>query len=171
MEFHVIESSSMAHDVLLGREFLKKNGLKINRQKQRIQQVLADGALWEVYMREDGSVRRMNWTGVPCRAQEEIKYDSGNLVKVPVVWGEKDGCSWINSVMMENTEEFFYDGEIEDKKKAEFMEGVPGILDPKNSEIFIEVEGAGKKGTINNGEIVGHISSVVTMEGEGKFKG
>ena len=166
VDFHVIETSSLIHDVLLGREFLKKNGLKINKCKSRIQQVSADGAMWEAYVRDDGSLQKVNWTGVPCRAEKDVEYESGNMIRVPVSWGKRDGCSWINSVITDTTEEFFYDGEVGNIKKAEFMEGIPGILDPDKNEIFIEVEGRKEKGLIKKGDIIGRISSVVTIEGE-----
>lgn len=144
------------YPIILGMEFLKENMIIIDMTKQKISKTNSDDSLINVYLDENGEVINVVRENVPVYCKEKTIVKSGETMKVPV-FANTSSC------MDPQLNLFYFEGNPSNKK----IETISGIIDQEEDDKYILVkatEGSRVGSTIKKGNLVGRMSTVLSIE-------
>ena len=80
----VVEQESIQYDIILGVDFLRKNGVKLGMSNRRITFKRVDGSSMIVRVNDDGSAVNVMWEKVPVYSKERTKVRKESVSKIPI---------------------------------------------------------------------------------------
>jgi len=153
--FNVLETRDDKYDIILGENFLKKNGFIINVNRRQIALSNKDGSRTNFYLKDDNELQTVIHERIPVYASEEV-----SLAKEV-----KPIC--VNFALSKFDVEkerkmLYYYGENKDG-----VEGLEGVLSEEQEENYVLLNSKGvKKSKVKAGDLVGYVSTVVELDEE-----
>ena len=140
--------------ILLGTDFMLKNQLEIFVKDRKVVKHSDQGGRVELYL--DGSGKPIEYLHCkfPCYAVSSVNISPNNLYKIEVR----------TNVQAHSNDIFMYEDDDMDTSLSDRVHGLPGVLTPTSK--FIYLIGKEKSANIKEGDILGTISSVMTVENE-----
>lgn len=169
IKLRILPSESINYSIILGRDFLRVNKLIIDATKRLISQTTIDGGMCQVYT-NNSFKNEVVYYAIPVYASEKVKIGTGEVQFAPV----ETKCFVNGKLPDSNTRhehgsDLYYDGRVGHKLAKQHLAGVEGVL--KWSGVGTRImlmkteDGSNKSVTVNPGDLLGTICTVVDMDG------
>ena len=158
-KFQVVPDDCMDHQMFIGVDFLKANGLSVNIARSRIRYCDPNTrAQWELYVSPEEY--KLIMYNLPCKSTSRVKINPEDyLVKVPVKVVYPPA---VQSIPQNATTMYLYEGPL-GRKLEKYAQEVAGIFDIENPFIYIKMVVPGSR-IVRIGDNVGTISTVVSVD-------
>ena len=166
--FHVVPTGTISEPVILGYDFLKKNGVMVDCSRNCFSVPgPGKGAFWELYTATNGQPCHQVFYGLNVFSIKSTRLTDQEPTCIPVKVNFPEGqdptylcpdCS------PENPVEIFYDGMVLNNGLSSKVMGVPGIMSLEEPYSVL-VKGFDKNPIkINKGEVIGKAYSLLSLE-------
>ena len=152
-KFLVVDPNDIDYDIIIGVDFLKRHKFKINLAQRKIIVTRHDDAIMNVYLDEFNKITKIMMEKVPVYCSEKTNLKPNEIVKVPIEFQCHNDYN-----PSENENMVFFEAE------TTVARSIDGIM-PEKGKNCVLVEKV-KRGTIEKGQILGHVYSMYTIENE-----